>query len=149
MYHFQLFNLPWRSFKIDKSDSETYGRIIFESFDWQDDRLIGFLASTVEQAGYRHYLALQDSQPVAAAALHTTGIFASMAFAGTLPGYRGLGGQSILLKARILDAIELGCKYFISETAEQTAEKPVASYRNMVRFGFEIAYLRENWIYEF
>lgn len=140
---------PLKVVKIDKTDSETYGRIIFESFDWQDQRLIDFLASTVGQTGYRHYLALHDSKPVAAAALHTTGIFASMAFAGTLPEFRGMGGQSVLLKARILDAIELGCKYLISETAEQTADKPVASFRNMVRFGFVTAYLRENWIYEF
>jgi hypothetical protein len=35
----------------------------------------------------------------------------------------------------------------IAETAEEKPDKPVASYRNMRRMGFEIAYLRPNYIY--
>lgn len=135
--------------QVSPSESRTYGQIIFKCFDWKDERLIDLLSSTVGKPGYKHYLALHNDQPVAAAALHVTGIYASMAFAGTLPDYRGMGGQSLLLKIRILEANKRGCKYLISETAEQKDDKLVASYRNMRKFGFEIAYLRENWIFEF
>ncbi|MEQ9440425.1 MAG: GNAT family N-acetyltransferase [Cyclobacteriaceae bacterium] len=133
--------------RIDQQQAPTYGRLIFNSFDWEDQRLVSWLASTVGRPGYHHYLALHQGQPVAAAALHITGQYASMAFAGTLPEYRGRGAQGLLLKTRILDAIEAGCQYIISETAEEKPGRSVASYRNMRRFGFEEAYLRENWIY--
>lgn len=135
--------------EVGPKEANIYGRVIYESFDWEDHRLQDWLAGTVGQPGYRHYLAVADDQPVAAAALHITGVYASMAFAGTLPDYRGLGAQSLLLKTRILEAIKSGCQYIISETAEPKPDKPVMSHRNMQRLGFEEAYLRENWIWEF
>lgn len=98
-------------------------------------------------SGYRHYLAFDKDTPVAAAALHIDGKYASLAFAGTLSEYRGQGAQGLLLKARINDAVNAGCQYIFSETAEEMPERSVASYRNMRRFGLEEAYLRENWIY--
>lgn len=135
--------------KIGPDQSMIYGKIIFESFDWEDERLIEWIAQSVGKPGYHHYLVKDGSLAVAAGALHVVNSFASMAFAGTLPEYRGLGAQSLLLNTRILEAREMGCNYIISETAEDTPERPVASFRNMQRFGFETAYLRQNWIYEF
>ena len=135
--------------KIDKENATTYGRIIFESFDWTDIRLINWLAASVGQQGYNHYLVIYNNKPIAAGALHIMGNFASMAFAGTLPEYRGMGAQNFLLKRRITDALEMGCSYFIAETGEDKPERPVTSYRNMTRLGFVPAYLRQNWLYEF
>ena len=133
--------------RIGPEDALTYGQIIFDSFDWEDERLIRWLASTVGQSGYRHYLTLHQGKPAAAAALHIGDVYASLAIAGTLPSYRGRGAQGLLLKTRISDAIKAGCQYIFSETAEEKPERSVASYRNMRRFGLEEAYLRENWIY--
>ena len=140
-------NTELTAVSIGPEDALTYGQIIYDSFDWEDKRLIRWLASTVGQSGYRHYLAVHQGKPVAAAALHINDEYASMAFAGTLTEYRGIGAQGLLLKTRISDAIKVGCQYIISETAEEKPESSVASYRNMRRFGFEEAYLRENWIY--
>lgn len=135
--------------RVNQSEAHIYGQILFDSFNWEDERLVDWLASTVAKPGYRHYLALRNDLPVAAAALHTAGIYGSMAFAGTKPEHRNLGAQSILLKTRIADAVKLGCKYIIAETAEDKPQRPVASFRNMLRAEFEVVYLRENWIYEF
>lgn len=131
------------------SEAELYAEIIYNSFDWEEKELMGWLAQTVGLAGYRHYFATHDGKPVAAAVLHVSGTYASMAFAGTLKDYRGLGAQGLLLRTRIEDAHRAGCEYIISETSKDTPERPVPSYRNMRRFGFEEAYLRENWIFEF
>jgi len=41
----------------------------------------------------------------------------------------------------------LGCRWFVSETAASTPEKPSPSYQNMVRGGFELAYLRPDFVF--
>ncbi|UZR99413.1 GNAT family N-acetyltransferase [Chondrinema litorale] len=135
--------------KIGKEKAMLYGKIIFESFDWTDTRLMEWLAASVGQQGYHHYLVMHNDVAIAAGAMHIMGNFASMAFAGTLPEYRGMGAQNILLKKRISYALGLGCTYFIAETGEDKLEKPVPSYRNMMRIGFVPAYLRQNWIFQF
>lgn len=134
---------------VSKSDAELYAEIIYNSFDWEDEILKDWLAQTVGTLGYRHYFATYKGKPVAAAALYVSREQASMAFAGTLREYRGLGAQGLLLRTRIQDAYRAGCRHIISETGENTPERPAASYRNMKRFGFEEAYLRDNWIFEF
>jgi len=135
--------------KAGPESAETYGRIIVESFEWEDERLIDWFAASVGRQGYRHYLVKHRNHAVAAGALHVSGSVASMALAGTLREYRGMGAQSLLLKTRIQRAEDTGCTIIVSETAEEKPDKPVPSYRNMRRFGFEVAYLRQNWIYEF
>ena len=74
---------------------------------------------------------------------------ACQSFAATLPDYRGLGAQSALIARRFQDAAEAGCKWMVVETAEDKPERPVASYRNLKRLGFELAYLCPNYIYYF
>lgn len=86
---------------------------------------------------------------MACAAAYFRKPFAELAFAATLPEYGGRGAQSAFLARRMQDAADLGCESLISETAEDTLERPVASYRNMRRFGFEVAYLRPNYLLEF
>lgn len=135
--------------KVSTQEAEQYGQIIYDSFDWEDECLVEWLAKSVGKESYQHYFACYKNQPIAAAALHIEGIYASMAFAGTLEDFRGLGAQSLLLKTRILEAKQQGCQYIIAETAENKVDHPITSYRNMQRFGFQEMYLRENWIMEF
>lgn len=135
--------------EIGPDQAGAFGKIIFESFDWKDEDLMAWLAFPVGLAGYRHFIASYQGKAIAAAAMHISGVYASMAFAGTLPSFRGMGAQSLLLKTRIVEAAKAGCSTFISETAENKPGKPVTSYRNMRKIGFELAYQRENWIYEF
>ncbi len=131
------------------AQANVYGQIICTSFGWKEDQLAHWLAASVGKPGYRHYLVMSGDKAIAAGALHIMNHYASMAFAGTLPAYRGLGAQSLLLETRISEAMALECDYFISETAEEKPDKPVSSFRNMRRYGFDIAYLRQNWIFEF
>jgi len=137
--------------KIHKYDyeKEVFGQIIYECFDWEEPRLKKWLAKTVGQSGYSHYLAYNEEKPVAAAALHITGKYASLALAGTLPKARGMGAQNSLIAVRLKEAEEKGCQYIFSETGVHTVEKPVQSYKNMIKMGFEEVYQRDNWLFEF
>jgi GNAT superfamily N-acetyltransferase len=132
--------------EIGEDRAEEYGKMVVQCFEW-DERLAGAFAGTVGAPGYKTYFALDGQNPVGVAALYTNGMYASMAIAGTLPGHRGKGAQSALLARRIADAKALGCQHIMVETAEEKPDKPVISYRNMRKFGFEIAYLRPNYIF--
>ncbi|NRB47638.1 MAG: GNAT family N-acetyltransferase [Saprospiraceae bacterium] len=135
--------------ELRAEDASQFGELICSCFDWNYERLDQWLNQSIGAPGYKHYAVQIDEKMVGIGALHVEGVSASMAFAATLPAYRGLGIQQQLLQKRIEVARELGCRYLVSETAEETNNKPVTSARNMRRLGFEIAYQRQNWIFEF
>ena len=134
--------------QIGTDQADLFARIIIASFEWPE-MVKPMVALPVGRKGWKHYLAYHESEPVACAACFIKGKFASLAFAATLPDYRGLGAQSALIARRFQDAAEAGCKWMVVETAEDKPEHPVASYRNLKRVGFELAYLRPNYIYYF
>ena len=84
--------------------------------------------------------------PIAGAALYQHEGVADLWGAATIPEYRGRGAQGALMVRRINDAAAVGCRWLVSETVEETAENPNPSYHNMLRLGFEIAYLRPNYV---
>jgi len=128
------------------NESKIFDAIIKNSFEWQDDVACLF-STTMGKLGWKHYFAKINNQKVGAAAMYYKNGYASLAIAGTLPGYRGAGVQGALITTRLNDAFNAGCKYVVVETAEDKPGKPSASNRNMKRFGFELAYLRKNYIY--
>lgn len=142
------FETNLRIERIGGERAEQFADIIVRGFEWPDI-LRPLIAVPVGQPGWQHYLAYDGEQAVACAAAYFRKPFAEMAFAATLPEYRGRGAQSAFLARRMQDAADLGCEWLITETAEDRPDRPVASYRNMRRFGFEIAYLRPNYLLEF
>jgi len=95
--------------------------------------------------GWRCYVAKVNEEPQACAALFVDGDIAELGIAATLEPARGRGCQLALLRRRILDAAAAGCQTLFVETGERVPELPFASYRNILRAGFEEAYLRPNW----
>ena len=69
-----------------------------------------------------------------------------LGYGATLESHRGRGGQSAMFARRLADARAAGCRLAITETGEDTPEEPNPSYRNMLRAGFELAYLRPNFV---
>ena len=49
---------------------------------------------------------------------------------------------------RLRDAAALGCRWAVTETGRDTAEQSNASYRNMRRAGFDLAYLRRDYVFD-
>ena len=141
-----LMETPLALEQIGPDYADIFSSIIVRAFDWPK-ALKPLITLPVGRPGWLHYLAYRDHFPVACAALFIRDEIASLAFAATLPEARGLGSQSALIRRRINDAAEAGCRWIISETAEEKPEKPVTSYRNMLKGGFRVAYLRPNYIF--
>jgi GNAT superfamily N-acetyltransferase len=104
-----------------------------------------FFADLPGRDGWRCYAARVNGEAQACAAMHIHAGIAEFGIAATLEPARGRGCQLALLHRRILDAIEAGCHTLFVETGERVPDRPSASYRNILRAGFEEAYLRPNW----
>ena len=104
-----------------------------------------FFADLPGRQGWRCYAARVDGEAQACAAMLIHRGIAEFGIAATLEPARGRGCQLALLHRRILDAIEVGCHTLFVETGERVPDRPSASYRNILRAGFEEAYLRPNW----
>ncbi len=104
-----------------------------------------FFARLPGRSGWRCYVARVDDTTQACAAMFVHEGMAEFGIAATLEQARGHGCQLALLRRRILDAAAAGCHTLFVETGERTPDRPSASYRNILRAGFEEAYLRPNW----
>lgn len=105
----------------------------------------GFFADLPGRDGWRCYVARIDGEAQACAAMLVDGEVAEFGIAATLEPARGRGCQLALLRRRILDAAAAGCRTLFVETGERAEDRPAGSYRNILRAGFEEAYLRPNW----
>jgi GNAT superfamily N-acetyltransferase len=95
--------------------------------------------------GWRCYAAKVGDETQGCAAMLIDDGVAEFGVAATLGQGRGRGCQTALLHRRILDAAEAGCHTLFVETGERVPDRPSASYRNILKAGFEEAYLRPNW----
>ena len=84
---------------------------------------------------------------VATATMRVHGGVATL-FAGcTLPEARRRGAQSALIAARARAAQSAGCEWLVVETAPDAPESRNTSYQNLLRFGFDLVYVRPNWVW--
>lgn len=124
----------------------SFADLLVPAFDWPE-HVHAWLTRLVGRPGWRHYVAFDGDVPAAMAALYVTETYGYLGPAATHPDYRRRGAQSALIARRIRDARALGCQYLVTETAEDRPDHPAPSYRNMRRFGFNVAYVRPNYIY--
>ena len=104
------------------------------------------LAMSIGQPGWQHYLAWDGQQAVAASGLVYAQGVGWLGAGGTLPSHRRRGAQGALMARRIQDSAAAGCEWVITETGEDTPEHPNPSFHNMRRTGFQVAYLRPNYM---
>jgi GNAT superfamily N-acetyltransferase len=105
----------------------------------------GFFANLPGRPGWRCYVARVEGDTQACAAMLIDEGIAQFGIAATLEDARGRGCQTALLHRRIRDAADAGCHILFVETGERIPDRPAGSYRNILRAGFEEAYLRPNW----
>lgn len=130
--------------ELTGSDREPFGTIAAVGFGlpaWGAE----FFAHLPGRDGWRCYVAKVDGQAQGCAAMLIDEGIAEFGVAATLEPARGRGCQTALLHRRILDAAEAGCRTLFVETGERVPDRPSASYRNILKAGFEEAYLRPNW----
>jgi GNAT superfamily N-acetyltransferase len=110
------------------------------------DELAAWWAAAPGAPGVHCFVAYDGPEPAAAALLFVAGRTGWLGAAGTRPRFRRRGGQGAVLAARIRAAAELGLEALATETGERLPDRPSNSYRNILRFGFEEAYLRPNLV---
>ncbi len=133
--------------EITSGDEEPFGAIAAAGFGlpaWSGD----FFAHLPGLPGWRCYVARVDGEAQACGAILIEGDVAQLGIGATLEPARGRGCQLALLHRRITDAAAAGCQTLFVETGERTSNRPSVSYRNILRAGFEEAYLRPNWSHE-
>ncbi|MGN6203162.1 MAG: GNAT family N-acetyltransferase [Solirubrobacterales bacterium] len=130
--------------ELGAADEEPFGTIAAVGFGmpaWAGD----FFAHLPGRDGWRCYVARVEGKAQACAAMLIDGDIAEFGIAATLEDARGRGCQTALLHRRICDAAAAGCHTLFVETGERVPDRPSASYRNILKAGFEEAYLRPNW----
>jgi GNAT superfamily N-acetyltransferase len=130
--------------ELSSADEEPFGTIAAVGFGmpaWGAD----FFAHLPGRDGWRCYVARVEGEAQACAAILIEDGTAEFGIAATLEEARGRGCQTALLRRRIEDAAAAGCHTLFVETGERVPDRPSGSYRNILKAGFEEAYLRPNW----
>lgn len=130
--------------ELTEADREPFGTIAAIGFGlpaWGAE----FFAHLPGRDGWRCYVAKIDDEAQGCAAMLIEDGIAEFGVAATLEAARGRGCQTALLRRRIDDAAAAGCHTLFVETGERLPDRPSASYRNILKAGFEEAYLRPNW----
>jgi GNAT superfamily N-acetyltransferase len=139
---------PKSGLRIERIGAERaaeFGEIVADAFHWPV-AAGPWIAATVGRPPWHHFAALDGPRIVATGAMFVHGRSAGFTFGATRPEFRGRGAQQALIARRLREAAALGCTRAVTETAEDTAERSAPSYRNMLRSGFRVAYLRPNYI---
>lgn len=146
-------DLPQRPFapRIEPLSAEraaAFGRAVATGFAWPD-ATAAWLAETVGRPGWRHYAAVDAAGALlGAAVLQIEGESAYVGFAATVAEHRGKGVQTALVIHRLHEARAAGCTRIVAETAEDSSARPAPSFRNLRRLGFEVSYLRNNYLWK-
>lgn len=130
--------------EVASPDEEPFGTIAAIGFGlpaWG----ASFFAHLPGRAGWRCYVAKVDGEAQGCGAMLIEDGIAQFGIGATLEEARGRGCQTALLRRRTVDAAEAGCHTLFVETGGRVPDRPSGSYRNILRAGFEEAYLRPNW----
>ena len=107
--------------------------------------MAAWLSQIVGRPHWHTYVSFAGADPAGAAALYVDGDFAWLGIGATKSEMRKRGGQSALLARRIADAAQYGAKHAVTETGVPQPGQPAPSYANILKAGFEVAYVRPNW----
>jgi hypothetical protein len=135
---------PARVERASQDDVDTFGDAATRGFEMPEvfGPLFGGL---VGKPDWHAYLAYDGPEAIATGAMYVMGDVAWLGMGSTVPAHRRRGAQGALLARRLADGIDLGCRWFVTETGAEDPDRPNASLRNMLRAGFEVAYLRRNY----
>jgi GNAT superfamily N-acetyltransferase len=126
-------------------DEPDFAAIVGDAFDF-GRAFRPALAALPGAEDWQVYMSFDGDTPAGTGALFTRGGIGYLDFGATRPDFRRRGGQTAVLRTRLLAAGEAGCEAVVTMTGEAVAGEEQHSYRNIERAGFSPAYLRENWV---
>lgn len=129
----------------DTTLADAFGAVVTTGFG-MPATAAAWVAALAGRPGWMCALAFDGATPVAAGAAYLENGYAWLGFGTTLTTHRGRGAQTALLAGRIAWAQRNGAQWLVTETGERVAGKPAQSYRNILRAGFDEAYLRPNYV---
>lgn len=103
------------------------------------------LCGLPDQDRWRTYTAELDERIVSFGSMLIDGGVAHVGLDATVAEARGRGCNQVLLRRRIIDAIEAGCRTIFAELGEGEGEGVAIGGRNLLRAGFVPAYRSMNW----
>ena len=130
--------------EVTDPGAEPFGAIVAAAFElpaWGAE----LFASLPGREGWRCYVAKVDGAAHAAGAMLLDGHLAELGIGATLEPARRRGCQLALLHRRIIDAADAGARLLFVETAERAEDRPADSFSNILKAGFESAYLCPSW----
>lgn len=131
--------------KIGPEHAEDFARIVVPCFDLSE-AAIPLVASLVHHPDYHLYMGFENDTPAATGALFFKDDIGFCDWGSTHRNFRRRGFQGAVLARRINDAINMGATSLYTATGEAVPGDPQHSYNNIMRYGFEEYYLRENWV---
>jgi GNAT superfamily N-acetyltransferase len=133
--------------RVDKANVAHFADVSIRGFGFPES-FAPVLESMAENSDVHGYIAYDGNVPAAVGLLVVKDEIGELANAVTLPEYRRHGAQGAIMARRIQDGLDLGCRWFSTETGEETSDSPNPSYHNMLRTGFKLAYLRPAYLYQ-
>ena len=130
---------------VGRDSAAAFGHVVAEGFGLPPP-VAPWVGALAGRPNWICVMAFAEGVPVAAGAVHVRGDHAWLGLAATLPSHRGHGAQGALLARRLAEAKARGARVAVTETGERLPDKPSNSYRNILRAGFEEAYLRQNYL---
>jgi GNAT superfamily N-acetyltransferase len=131
--------------QIGADHAGSFAAIVGDAFDFGATFQPAIAALTNDE-NWRLYMGFDNGTPACTGGLYMKDGIGYLDFGATHPDFRRRGGQTAILNVRIREAFEAGCTSIVTMTGEAVAGDEQHSYRNILRAGFEEAYLRENWI---
>ena len=128
---------------IEVHEGSEFGHVVSAAYQMPD--ALGATLSLLPGAdGWHCFVAYDGETAIGAGALFAHDGVGWLGAAGTVAEHRGKGAQTAILAARIARARELGLERLTTETGELVPDRPSNSYRNILRAGFELLYIRPN-----
>jgi GNAT superfamily N-acetyltransferase len=90
--------------------------------------------------GWHFYLASVDNEPAGVGVLFIKDEVAILTDTSTIPKFRNLGIQKLLIKERIKQARKMNCNYIVGQTCVGSTGQ-----LNMEKMGMKIAYTKAIW----
>lgn len=131
--------------QIGPDDAGRFAAIVSDAFDFRP-AFRPAVAALANDDNWRLYMGFDNESPACTGGLYIKDGVGYLDFGATHPDFRRRGGQTALLTMRVRAALDAGCTSIVTMTGEAVPGDEQHSYRNILRAGFEEAYLRENWI---